>query len=85
MTQEKKEEKARATMQLREQRKRYRAAGLKAGVVLEEFVVGEAEMAAVIGAAGSGAGGGGGDSWILTDAGAWKTSQCARCFHLRRQ
>ena len=64
MTQEKKEEMARAAMELREQRKRYRAAGLKAGVVLEEFVVqGKAETAAATGAASgendSGSAGGG--------------------------
>lgn len=58
MTQEKKEEQARAAMELREQRKKYRAAGLKVGVVLEEFVVGKAETAATMtGAGGSGAGG----------------------------
>eukprot|EP00903_Cladosiphon_okamuranus_P019466 g17900.t1 len=38
MTQEKKEEQARAATELREQRKRHRAAGLKVGVVLKEFV-----------------------------------------------
>lgn len=65
MTQEKKEEQARAAMELREQRKKYRAAGLKIGVVLEEFVVGRPEKAAAAattaatGAAISGAGGGG--------------------------
>ena len=65
MTQEKREEMAWAALELREQRKRYRAAGIKAGVVLEEFVVqGEAgtvaAAAVVTGAAVGGGGGGGG-------------------------
>ena len=63
MTQEKKEEMARAAMELREQRKRYRAAGLKVGVVLEEFVVqGKADTEMAAGTAGSRAAGDGGDS-----------------------
>eukprot|EP00752_Nemacystus_decipiens_P014593 g12995.t1 len=64
MTKEKREEMARAALELREQRKRYRAAGLKDGVVLEEFVAGTADTTAVaaIGAAGSGAAGGGSGS-----------------------
>ncbi|CAM9443265.1 unnamed protein product [Scytosiphon promiscuus] len=38
MTREKKEEEAKFNAELREQRKRYRAAGLRFGVVLEAFV-----------------------------------------------
>lgn len=60
MTQAQKEDEARATMELRDRKKKYRAAGFKPGVVLEEFVEEKAETAAATGAAGGGAGGGGG-------------------------
>eukprot|EP00903_Cladosiphon_okamuranus_P019480 g17913.t2 len=81
MTQKKKEEQARAATELREQRKRYRAAGLKTGVVLEEFVVGTPEAVAVTGAAGSGdsgrEGGGGGAGSTPVVAGWRKVSPAA--------
>lgn len=59
MTQEKKAEDLRIQAELRKQRKQFKAAGLKYGVVLEAFVVGTAGAAATGAEVGSGVSGGG--------------------------
>eukprot|EP00752_Nemacystus_decipiens_P015664 g13978.t1 len=64
MTKEKKEEMARAAMELRERRKSYRAAGLKAGVVLEEFVAGTTDTTAAAATGAAGDGSDSGPAWV---------------------
>ncbi|CAM9460081.1 unnamed protein product [Scytosiphon promiscuus] len=70
MTREKKAEEARMNAELREERKQYRAAGLKVGVVLEAFVP-EAAAAGAVGSgsvSGVGVGVGGGSAETAKEA-----------------
>ncbi|CAM9233732.1 unnamed protein product, partial [Hapterophycus canaliculatus] len=61
MTRERKEEEVRVNAELREQRKQYRAAGLRVGVVLEAFVPGALPSGAIGSGDGTGVGDGGGE------------------------